>query len=92
MAKDKDLVIVESPAKARTINKFLGSGYIVRASGGHVRDLPKKEMGVTIGEEFVPKYVTIRGKGKTIAQLKKDASEANRVLLAADFDREGEAM
>ena len=92
MAKDKDLVIVESPAKARTINKFLGKGYVVRASGGHVRDLPKKEMGVTIDEQFVPKYVTIRGKGKIISQLKKDASEANRVLLAADFDREGEAI
>ncbi|MCD6287826.1 MAG: type I DNA topoisomerase [Candidatus Hydrogenedentes bacterium] len=95
MANDskKELVIVESPAKARTIKKYLGKGYVVKASNGHVRDLPKKEMGVDIdGGRFEPKYVTIRGKGKLLTELRKAAAAADRVLLASDFDREGEAI
>jgi len=90
--KKKELVIVESPAKARTIKKFLGGSYLVRASNGHVRDLPKKEMGVTIDDGFHPKYVTIRGKGKLLETFRKEAATARRVLLASDFDREGEAI
>ena len=87
-----DLVIVESPAKARTIERYLGPGYRVEASVGHVRDLPKKELGVDVEDGFEPKYVTIRGKGKVIAELKKAAKKADRVLLATDPDREGEAI
>ncbi|NNF14283.1 MAG: type I DNA topoisomerase [Gemmatimonadetes bacterium] len=88
----KHLVIVESPAKARTIGKYLGSGYEVAASVGHVRDLPKKELGVDVEGDFEPKYVTIRGKGKVIADLKKKAKKADFVILATDPDREGEAI
>lgn len=89
----KELVIVESPAKARTISKYLGKGYVVKASNGHVRDLPKKEMGVTVEKDgFEPKYVTIRGKGKLLGEFRKAAGSADRVLLASDFDREGEAI
>lgn len=88
----KHLVIVESPAKARTIGKYLGSGYEVAASVGHVRDLPKKELGVDVDGDFEPKYVTIRGKGKVIADLKKKAKNAASVILATDPDREGEAI
>ncbi len=88
----KKLVIVESPAKARTIEKYLGKGYQVAASVGHVRDLPKKELGVDVDNGFEPKYVTIRGKGKVIADLKKKAKNADRVILATDPDREGEAI
>ncbi len=88
----KHLVIVESPAKARTIGKYLGSGYEVAASVGHVRDLPKKELGVDVEGDFEPKYVTIRGKGKVIADLKKKAKNADSVILATDPDREGEAI
>jgi len=90
--KKKELVIVESPAKARTIKKFLGAGYVVRASNGHVRDLPKKELGVSIENGFEPKYVTVRGKGKLLGEFRKEAATASRVLLASDFDREGEAI
>jgi DNA topoisomerase I len=86
------LVIVESPAKARTISKYLGSGYEVAASVGHVRDLPAKELGVDVEHGFEPKYVTIRGKGKVISELKKKASKADMVILATDPDREGEAI
>ncbi len=86
------LVIVESPAKARTIAKYLGKGYEVVASVGHVRDLPTKELGVDIENGFEPKYVTIRGKGKVIAELKKKAKAADRIILATDPDREGEAI
>jgi DNA topoisomerase-1 len=88
----KHLVIVESPAKARTIGKYLGRGYDVAASVGHVRDLPTKELGVDVEHGFEPKYVTIRGKGKVIAELKKKAAEADTVILATDPDREGEAI
>ena len=88
----KHLVIVESPAKARTIGKYLGSGYEVAASVGHVRDLPPKELGVDVDHGFEPKYVTILGKGKVISELKKKAKDADTVILATDPDREGEAI
>ena len=89
--KGKDLVIVESPAKAKTINKYLGPNYVVRASVGHVRDLPKKGMGVDL-ETFIPEYEIIEGKGKVITELKKLAKDAGTVWLATDLDREGEAI
>jgi DNA topoisomerase-1 len=88
----KTLVIVESPAKARTIGRYLGEGYQVEASVGHVRDLPRKELGVDVDQGFEPRYVTIRGKGKVITDLKKKAKDAERVILATDPDREGEAI
>ncbi len=88
----KHLVIVESPAKARTIGKYLGAGYDVAASVGHVRDLPTKELGVDVDRGFEPKYVTIRGKGKVISDLKKRAKDVDTVILATDPDREGEAI
>jgi DNA topoisomerase-1 len=88
----KQLVIVESPAKARTIGRYLGRGYDVAASVGHVRDLPKKELGVDVEEGFEPRYVTIRGKGKVLTELKKKAKDADAVILATDPDREGEAI
>jgi len=88
----KHLVIVESPAKARTIGKYLGSGYEVAASVGHVRDLPKKELGVDVDRGFEPTYVTIHGKGKVISDLRRRAKKADSVILATDPDREGEAI
>ena len=88
----KNLVIVESPAKMKTIKKFLGSNYTVDASMGHIRDLPKSSMGIDIEHDFEPKYITIRGKGDLIAALKKEASKADKVYLATDPDREGEAI
>jgi len=88
----KHLVIVESPAKARTIGKYLGSGYQVAASVGHVRDLPTKELGVDVDNGFEPHYVTIRGKGPVLTDLKKKAKGASMVILATDPDREGEAI
>src|SRR3954465_6244110 len=89
----KNLVIVESPAKAKTINKYLGDDYIVKASMGHVRDLPSKGMGVDL-KTFVPEYVLIeeRGKGKVVTELKKLAKDAPEIYLATDLDREGEAI
>jgi len=89
---EKTLVIVESPSKAKTIGKFLGSGYKVAASVGHVRDLPKSKFGVDIENGFAPEYINIRGKGDVIRELKKEAKNAKRVLLATDPDREGEAI
>ncbi|MDH5590036.1 MAG: type I DNA topoisomerase, partial [Gemmatimonadota bacterium] len=88
----KHLVVVESPAKARTIGKYLGRGYDVAASVGHVRDLPTKELGVDVENGFEPQYVTIRGKGKVLTELKKKAKDADTVILATDPDREGEAI
>jgi DNA topoisomerase-1 len=88
----KSLVIVESPSKANTIKKFLGRGYKVVASVGHVMDLPKNELGVDVDNGFTPKYVVSRGKQKVITQIKKDAKEAETVYLALDMDREGEAI
>lgn len=86
------LVIVESPAKARTIEKFLGKGYKVEASQGHVRDLPKSQLGVDAEHDFEMKYITIRGRGKILAKIKKEAKNASRIYLATDPDREGEAI
>ncbi len=86
------LVIVESPAKAKTIAKYLGKNYIVEASMGHVRDLPKSTLGVDIEDDFNPKYITIRGKGELISKLRKAAKKADKVYLATDPDREGEAI
>jgi DNA topoisomerase-1 len=86
------LVIVESPAKAKTIGKYLGSKYIVKASMGHVRDLPKSQMGVDVAKGYEPKYITIRGKGDVLKSLKDAAKKVKKVYLAADPDREGEAI
>ncbi len=88
----KKLVIVESPAKAHTIGKYLGSTYKVKASVGHVRDLPKSRLGIDIDNDFEPEYINIRGKGDLIKELKKEASEADKVFLATDPDREGESI
>ncbi|KSV60669.1 type I DNA topoisomerase [Acetivibrio ethanolgignens] len=88
----KNLVIVESPAKAATIKKFLGKNYEVMASNGHVRDLPKSQMGIDVEKDFEPKYITIRGKGDLLAKLRKEVKKADRVYLATDPDREGEAI
>ncbi len=85
----KYLVIVESPAKAKTINKFLGKNYTVIASNGHVRDLPKSTMGIDLEHNFEPKYITIRGKGEVLAALRKEVKKADKVYLATDPDREG---
>ena len=88
----KNLVIVESPAKAKTIKKFLGSNYEVIASNGHVRDLPKSQMGIDVDNDFEPKYITIRGKGDILAALRKAVKKADKIYLATDPDREGEAI
>ncbi|ADD02506.1 DNA topoisomerase I [Thermoanaerobacter italicus Ab9] len=88
----KSLVIVESPAKAKTISKFLGKNFKVAASMGHVRDLPKSQLGIDIENNFTPKYITIRGKGAIIENLKKEAKDADKIFLATDPDREGEAI
>ncbi|MCR4430163.1 MAG: type I DNA topoisomerase [Tepidanaerobacteraceae bacterium] len=88
----KSLIIVESPAKAKTISKFLGKNYKIQASMGHVRDLPKSQLGIDIDKGFAPKYITIRGKGSLLENLKKEASKVENVLLATDPDREGEAI
>lgn len=86
------LVIVESPAKVKTIKKFLGSSYSVAASNGHVRDLPKSQLGIDVEHDYDPKYITIRGKGDILANLRKEAKKADKVYLATDPDREGEAI
>lgn len=86
------LVIVESPAKAKTIGKYLGSKYIVKASMGHIRDLPKSQIGVEVEKDFSPKYITIRGKGSILKELKDASKKVKKVYLAADPDREGEAI
>lgn len=88
----KYLVIVESPAKAKTIEKFLGRNYKVKASIGHVRDLPKSKMGIEIENDFEPAYITIRGKGPVIKELRTAAKKADKIFLATDPDREGEAI
>ena len=90
--KGSALVVVESPAKARTISKYLDSGYTVKATVGHLRDLPQRELGVDVDKGFAPKYVTIRGKGKQLADIKRAAKKSDQVLLATDPDREGEAI
>src|SRR3954454_13708440 len=86
------LVIVESPAKAKTIERYLGKKYKVKASMGHVRDLPKSQMGVDVEHNYEPKYITIRGKGPVLKDLKTAAKKAKKIYLAADPDREGEAI
>ncbi len=88
----KYLVIVESPAKAATIGKFLGSNYKIEASMGHIRDMPKSQMGIDFENDYEPKYITIRGKGELLSKLRKDAKAADKVYLATDPDREGEAI
>ena len=90
--KQKTLVIVESPSKAKTIGKYLGSSYKVVASVGHVRDLPKSKLGINIEKDFEPEYIAIRGKGDLIKELKKEAKAAGKIYLATDPDREGEAI
>src|SRR5678810_1008126 len=87
----KKLVIVESPAKAKTINKYVGSDYVVKASMGHVRDLPSKGMGVDL-ETFIPEYEVLESRGKVVSELRKLAKESGKVYLATDLDREGEAI
>ncbi|MFR6533818.1 MAG: type I DNA topoisomerase, partial [Staphylococcus simulans] len=87
-----NLVIVESPAKAKTIEKYLGKRYKVIASMGHVRDLPRSQMGVDVEDDFEPKYITIRGKGPVVQELKRHAKKAKKIFLASDPDREGEAI
>ncbi|MCH5257516.1 MAG: type I DNA topoisomerase [Lachnospiraceae bacterium] len=88
----KNLVIVESPAKVKTIKKFLGTNYEVIASNGHVRDLPKSQLGIDVNNDFEPKYITIRGKGDLLASLRKEVKKADKIYLATDPDREGEAI
>src|ERR1041384_2195572 len=91
-AAKKSLVIVESPAKANSFNKYLGNEYVVKASLGHVKDLPKSKLGVDIEHDFEPVYDVIPGKAKVIKELRAAAKTAGRILLAADPDREGEAI
>lgn len=88
----KNLIIVESPAKSKTIKRFLGKNYEVVASNGHVRDMPKSQMGIDFDNDFEPKYITIRGKGELLAKLRKEVKKADHVYLATDPDREGEAI
>ena len=88
----KSLVIVESPAKVKTIKKFLGANYEVMASNGHVRDLPKSQLGIDVEHDYEPKYITIRGKGDILASLRKEVKKAKKIYLATDPDREGEAI
>ncbi|HNT33336.1 MAG TPA: toprim domain-containing protein, partial [Candidatus Aminicenantes bacterium] len=89
---DKALLIVESPAKAKTINKYLGSGYRVMASMGHVRDLPKSKLGVDVDKDFEPQYIIIPEREKVVGELRAAARAASSIILAADPDREGEAI
>src|SRR5688572_1971640 len=91
-ASGTSLVIVESPAKAKTIGKYLGRAFRVKATIGHVRDLPQKKLGIDIDSGFIPEYVTIAGKEKTLADLKTAAKDARAIFLATDPDREGEAI
>lgn len=92
MSKEKILVIVESPAKSKTIEKYLGPDYVVSSSMGHLRDLPKSKLGVDVEAGFEPEYIAVKGKTAIIADLKKKASGASKVYLATDPDREGEAI
>ena len=92
MGNSHNLVIVESPSKAKTIGRYLGSDYIVKASMGHLRDLPKSKMGVALENDFTPQYIAVRGKESLIKELKADAAKAKTVYLATDPDREGEAI
>ncbi|MCE1273214.1 MAG: toprim domain-containing protein, partial [Chlorobiales bacterium] len=91
-ARNRTLIVVESPSKAKTINKYLGDNYTVYASIGHIKDLPKKEIGIDFDNHYEPRYEIIAGKEKVVRQMKKLAGEADRVLIATDPDREGEAI
>jgi len=91
-AKNKSLLIVESPTKVKTLKKFIGKDFVVMASVGHLKDLPKSKLGVDVENNFTPEYITIRGKGKILSDLKKEAKKANEIYLAPDPDREGEAI
>ena len=86
------LIIVESAAKARTLSKFLGKNYRLKASVGHIKDLPKSKLGIDVNNSFGPQYITIRGKGPLLQEIKKEAQKADKILLATDPDREGEAI
>jgi DNA topoisomerase-1 len=88
----KSLIIVESPAKAKTLKKYLGADYTVKASIGHVKDLPERRLGIDIANNFTPEYVTIKGKNKVLQELRAEAKKADRIFLAPDPDREGEAI
>ena len=90
--KKRTLVIVESPAKAKTIEHYLGPGYVVKASMGHLIDLPKSRIAIDVNNNFQPEYITVRGRAKLLKELQKDAKNSNAVLLASDNDREGEAI
>ena len=90
--KESTLVIVESPAKAHTIEKYLGPGYTVKASMGHLIDLPKSRLAIDVDHDFQPEYITVRGRAKLLKELQKDAKKSTAVLLASDNDREGEAI
>jgi DNA topoisomerase-1 len=89
---NKSLVVVESPAKAKTITKYLGKGYIVKASVGHIKDLPKNKLGVDVDDDFTPHYAIIPGKSKIVKELRGAAKGIENIYLAADPDREGEAI
>jgi len=91
-ASNKSLLIVESPTKVKTLKKFIGRDFVVMASVGHLKDLPKSKLGVDVENNFTPEYITIRGKGKILSDLKKEAKKANDIYLAPDPDREGEAI
>src|SRR4029079_15444860 len=88
----KSLIIVESPSKAKTLHKYLGKNFVVKASVGHVKDLPEKRLGVDVAKGFQPEYVVIKGKDKFLAEIKKAAQDVDKVYLASDPDREGEAI
>ena len=91
-SRKRTLVIVESPAKAKTIEHYLGSGYTVKASMGHLIDLPKSRLAIDVDKDFQPEYITVRGRAKLLKELQKDAKNSDEVLLASDNDREGEAI
>lgn len=91
-ASGRSLVIVESPAKAKTINKYLGDDFVVKASLGHVRDLPEREFGIDVTDSFKPTYEVVKSRAKVVTELRKLASDADQVYLATDLDREGEAI
>ena len=88
----ENLVIVESPAKAKTIEKYLGKGFVVKASMGHLIDLPKSRIAINVEDNFQPEYITVRGRAKLLKELQGDAKKSGEVLLASDNDREGEAI
>ncbi len=92
MTGNRSLLIVESPTKVKTLKKFLGRDFVVMASVGHLKDLPKSKLGVDVEKNFTPEYITIRGKGKILSELKKEAKKSDNIYLAPDPDREGEAI